>query len=68
MGTLKLQRLTDEEIIQQYRDGASQGLLSLKARISCAKIRDILVRNRIHIRSQPEALRLELRTRPRRRA
>lgn len=65
MGSLAKQRLTDEQIIQQYRDGASQGLLSLRARISCAQVRDILVRNKIRVRGAPEALRLELRMRRR---
>ena len=68
MGTLKIQRLSDDEICQQYRDGASQGYLSLRARISCAKIRDILVTHGVRVRQSPEAIRLELRTRPRRRA
>jgi hypothetical protein len=65
MGSLKIQRLSDAEICQQYRDGQSQGYLSLKARISTAAVRTILVAHGVRVRQSAEALRLSLRARPR---
>ncbi len=63
MGSLKFQKLSDDQICRQYAAGDSQGLLSLKARISTAQVRAILVARGVRLRGQQEALRLALRTR-----
>ena len=67
MGSLPRPRLTDDQIIRLYRDEMkTQAWLGLKARMSCAQIREVLVRNGVRIRGQQEALRLSIRARPRR--
>jgi hypothetical protein len=63
VGTLNLQKLSDDEICQRYAHGDSQGLLSLKARISTAQVRAILQARGVRLRGQQESLRLSLRTR-----
>jgi hypothetical protein len=66
MGTLPpRQRLSDSQIVDEYIAGKSQGYLSLKARISCSRVREILVANDVRIRQSSEALRLSIRARPR---
>jgi len=65
MGTInKIQRLTDDQIVAEYTAGASQGWLSLRARISQAQVRDVLIAKGVRIRQSAEALRLHLRTAP----
>jgi hypothetical protein len=65
VGSFPRQRLSDEEICQRYRDGGeSQGMIGLRARLSCAQVRAVLEANNIRIRQSAEALRLSLRTRP----
>lgn len=68
MGSLRIQRLTDAEILARYRAGESQGLIGLRARLSSARVRDILVHHGVRLRSSQEALRLALRTRHKPRA
>jgi hypothetical protein len=63
MGSLPKQRLSDSEIVAQYLAGASQGFLSLKARISQVHIRNILLAHGVRLRTSQETLRLTLRTR-----
>jgi hypothetical protein len=63
VGSMKTQRLTDEEIAAEYRAGKSQAWLGLKARLSSAQVRSILVALQVPLRSQQEVLRLALRTR-----
>lgn len=65
MGSFPRPRLTDDEICQQYREGKSQAWLGLKARLSSARIREILVARGVRIRQSSEALRLSVRARPR---
>jgi hypothetical protein len=62
VGTLKFQKLSDDEICQRYEAGDSQGLISLKARISTAQVRAILQGRGVRLRGQPESVRLSLRT------
>jgi hypothetical protein len=62
-----MQRLTDAEIVSEYAAGKSQAWLGLKARLSSAQVRALLVAHGVRLRGQAEALRLELRTRPARR-
>ena len=63
VGTFKIQRLTDDQIVSQYLAGETQGMLSLRARISQAAVRDILIRHGVRLRTSQETLRLTLRTR-----
>lgn len=63
MGSLRYQKISDAEIVRCYAEGNSQGLISLKARISTAQVRDILVANHVRLRGQQESLRLALRGR-----
>lgn len=66
MGTRRYQKISDAEICQLYRDGQSAGVIGLRARISSVQVRDILTAHGIRIRQSAEALRLHLRTAPRR--
>jgi hypothetical protein len=63
LGTLNLQKLSDDEICARYRAGESQGFIGLRARLSCYQVRDILKRHGVRLRTSSEALRLALRTR-----
>ena len=65
MGTARLQRLTDDEIVARYNAGESQSLIGLRARLSTAQVRAVLVGLGVRIRPSAETLRLTLRTRPR---
>jgi hypothetical protein len=58
MGARTQSRLSVGEIISRYQAGESQGLLSLRAKISCQRIRDILAESGIRIRGVQESLRL----------
>lgn len=66
MGSLPRPKLSPEQIVAHYLAGESLGLLSLKARLPTSRVREILVGNGVRIRQAPEAIRLELRLRPRR--
>lgn len=57
-------RLSDAEICQRYRDGESQGMIGLRARLSSAQVRAVLIAHDVRIRHSAEALRLHLRTAP----
>jgi hypothetical protein len=59
-------RLSDEQIIAEYAAGKPQAWIGLKARLSTAQVRAILVAHGVHIRGQQEALRLSIRSRARR--
>jgi hypothetical protein len=63
VGSFKIQRLSDTDIVAQYLAGEAQGVLGLRARISQAQVRDILLRHGVRLRTSSETLRLTLRTR-----
>lgn len=68
MGSLPRPRLTEAEIVRFYCDEMKpQAWIGLKARLSTAQVRDILVASGVRIRGQQEAMRLNIRARPRRR-
>lgn len=61
MGSFKVSRLSDAEIIARYRDaGESAGMLALRAKIPLYRVQEILTAAGIRLRGPSEALRLAL--------
>jgi hypothetical protein len=60
---LPKQRLSDAEICAEYLAGRTQAWLGLKARMSSARVREILIANGVRLRTSPEVRRLAVRTR-----
>jgi hypothetical protein len=66
MGSLPRPRLSETEIVHLYQhEQKSQAWLGLKARLSSARVRDVLVAHGVHIRQSSESIRLSIRARPR---
>jgi hypothetical protein len=64
VGSYPRQRLSDEDLCRLYVDEQkTQAWLGLKARLSSARVRDILVANGVRLRTSPEVRRLAVRTR-----
>lgn len=58
MGSLpRIPRLSDEEIIEAYKAGASRGLLGLKAKVGDSVIKQILNAAGVELRSSVEGVR-----------
>lgn len=60
MGTFKRLHLSPAEIVAQYLDGESAGMLSLRARVPVYRITEILTAAGVRIRGQNEAFRVAL--------
>lgn len=63
MGSLYIPRLTETQVVDQYLAGASQGLLSLKAKKPVTWVAEVLTRNGVPLRSQREAISIAMRSR-----
>lgn len=64
MGSRRVSRLTEDEIVQRYRDGQSKSLIALKAGLPDHLIEAVLRAAGCRLRGRAEALRLALQTRP----
>lgn len=63
VGSLPRPRLSPEQIVEEYNAGKTQAWIGLKARLSSARVREILVANGVRLRTSPEARRLAVRAR-----
>lgn len=68
MGTFKVQRLTDAEIVARYVAGEGRGILGLRAKLPDYRVTEILTAAGVRLRGTNEAIRLSHNQRKSRRA
>jgi hypothetical protein len=63
MGSLYIPRLSEQEVVDRYLAGESQGMLSLRAKKPVTWVTTVLTRRGIALRSASEAIAVSMRNR-----
>jgi hypothetical protein len=63
MGTLYIPRLSEQEVVDRYLAGESQGMLSLRAKRPITWVTTVLTRRGVPLRSHRESIAVAMRSR-----